>query len=742
MKMKILYIAVLVMSISKVSIAQKRPKLEDALPNILQQGPQTAVAQLKKYLSEDSIKNVAPYLQLGLIYHQRFIESDPLREYGRAIANIELSDLAFEEVIKHFDERSAARKSGQFINFLVIDERGKAVVSFDSIQNTIERSRAIQQRFMNNVPKIVDAFGKSYSAYSSAVNQFTDIIGDYKTVKELYLLYDDQLAERFEKLKSTYLDAIKWFGEYQSRKDTFDIGYSQKLNIQTIDIYRLDGLSAEINFLANDIEVWNYGQWVDDTHDYVNEKIKELREQMVHNEKLIKSKLDRVEQDFSSGQYEQLTVDKQFINNLRKYDLGSVIEPLFQFKEYKHALLHQEHWAKAIQTNTGLDYDQKMSSYGRMLYTTKQAQDLLDKIVERNTESSYSKYQDFLDRYYQGIDGVKVYINQEKSQCRSDFKKYFGTITELARAKFEQGDQGEELSYGKYNIPNYIMQDESNKNNPDQLHTLYQVTNIDDSEYLAGNFYNSKTEKVTAYVCKKQPNGKVTWLQEISLKTNESDQLLDTRLTAFTDTQSGCTVVVNTASDEGGRKNYIIRYDEQGNEVANIELRNSNYPRSINYIQDTQSYIITFKGEDEEYKLNDTSSLYISHVNSNGEVVWETVVPVVGNVTGLAGVEDGFVVSGNYISIINLNKEKVISESGESTFVLKLNNDGKLKKELFLQKRTPYYTDILFKSGDHAINIIGSKTEHKRGFQIENDNAVIVHFIVTKDLEIVADSFD
>lgn len=722
--------------------AQRRPKYQDVLPGILVSEPASAVAAIKSYLEEDPEDNASQYLQLGLIYHKRFESSDPLKDYHKAMANIQLTKDAFERCWPYINEREVARRDDEYLNFGTYDDRGKLVVNFDSIPATMDRFLALQAEFEANVPPIYDAFTKSYLSYSKANHIFSQIVGRYKTLKDLYLLYNDDLKAEFDELKRSYEESIRLFDQYKSRTANYPIGYNQQLSIREIKIYRLDGLDVEVNFLQDEIPLWNYAQWVDEIQGYVATEISGLRRQMEQNERLIATKLKRTEQDFADGSYEQLQVDKEFLFTLRKFDLRSVVEPLFKYKEFKHAILHQEHWAKTIDADTTSAYDRKISSYGRMVHNIRRADTVLQEIMRRDVKGSYEKYSGFIDEYYHGIEGIKRYANQELANNRQDFDHYIDKIQQLASQKFQPIDEGPMLRYRKKEVPDFIVEDEASESTAGQLFTTHMVRNIDNSEYLGGVFYSTANAKKGAFVCKKEPNGKISWFKELWMEIDSAGADANTELAVLYAAQTGCTLVLNgTHTENQSKQNVILAFDENGNRIMQHRLDVNSYPRSIDFVQRTHSYMVTFKGEDRFHNFDDDSELYIDNINDHGESVWETGIGLTGNVTGVVVVEDGYLISGNYQTIEGMDGQTLVAPHAEATFLVKLDARGKRISQLLLNKDVPYYTDIFFKTGDHAVHLFGSTKGHGND-HIEADPSARVHFIVTRDLHVVADSFE
>ncbi|MGL1888467.1 MAG: hypothetical protein OCD76_18265, partial [Reichenbachiella sp.] len=156
----------LVLGIDSAS-AQKKPKYETVLPSLLNMNQSSAIAELLEYrmLEPD---NASVYLQLGLLYYDRFQKSDPLLEYKRAMANIELAESSFGSMQVFINEKEVKKDKKLYLNFAQYNEKGKYEVSYDSIIAKTTRALDSMGRFAENMPEVYNNFTKSYAHYSMA----------------------------------------------------------------------------------------------------------------------------------------------------------------------------------------------------------------------------------------------------------------------------------------------------------------------------------------------------------------------------------------------------------------------------------------------------------------------------------------------------------------------------------------------------------------------------------------------
>lgn len=737
---KVLFFSVLSMSLlafNYSSDAQKRVKYEDLLPGILNSEPGIGVADLENLVKEDP-ENPSMYLQLGLIYYKRFEESDPITNYKKAMANIQLAKEAFDNCERFLTEKDVKKNKEEYINFAIYDEKGKFSVSLDSIQKNILGSRQNMDAFEINMPGIYEDFTRSYTHYSKANRTFTRIISKHRSIKDLYLLYDDQMAQSFEEIKSNYLESLKFFKSYKEKINGYDIGYNQSIKVDTISIYKLDGLAVEINFLEQDeIPIWDYAKWVDDTKAYIDEHISALRLMMIENEKITSAKLNKVPEDVANGHLEPLHIGKEFLFTLRKYDLNSVVEPLFLYNEKKHELLIQEELNKFSEETMKISPERQISHYGYLLSSIRKSDTLLQHVETRNTDFSYQKYKGFLDDYYSGMSGLNLMVEREKATSQAQFEDYLTSVRLLLEEKYKPDSVETTVKYRRVSIPNYTSVPRLDSLQPSQHVTMQKTVNLDGSAYLGGVYLNDKSNLITAYVCRVEPNNSVGWYKDFTLQMDSVKADSHTILSAMVGGQAGCTFVLNGTHHENGAKmNTLFSYSEEGEQLMVRNLIIDDFPRIIEFEEQTNTFLIGFNGRELAKNKTETSQVVLANYNVIGDLLWKYSKEVVGDLVGVVALEDGYLINGNYSRIQDNTGKFSRVEDGFASYLIKVNNSGQWSNERMLSTPFPYNTTHFLKAGEHSIHVIGSKYLGQENYELESDR--LVHFIVNRDLDIVS----
>lgn len=730
---------VLLLSLLDSAEAQKKLKYEDLLPGILQSEPGVGVADLENLIANDP-ENPSMYLQLGLICYKRFQESDPITGYKKAMANIVLAKEAFDNCERLITEKDVKKNKEEYINFAIFDEKGKFTVSLDSIQKTVLNARQQMDAFEVSMPGIYEDFTRSYTHYSKANRIFTHIISRHTTIKDLYLLYDEKMAADFDEIKSNYNESLKYFKTYKEKTNGYNIGYNQELKIDTISIYKLDGLAVEINFLKlQEIPIWNYAKWVDDTKAYIDQNISALRAMMEENEKIISSKINQVEPDVLQGKIEPVEIDKEFLFTLRKYDLNSVVEPLFLYNEKKHELLIQEQLNKVSSETMKISPERQISHYGYLLSSIRKSDTLLQHVETRNTNFSYQKYKSFIDSYYTGMSGLNQMISRERTTNQKQFDDYLTDTRRLLQIKYASDSIQNMVKYRRIPIPNYTSVPNLDSLNPAERITMQKIINLDGSAYLGGIYLDDKSSLITAYVCRVEPNSSVSWYKDFSLQMDSVKADSHTILATMVGGQAGCTFVLNgTHMDTGAKMNTMFTYSEDGNQLMVRNLLIEDFPRIIEFEEQTNTFLIGFNGRDMNRDMAQSSQMVLANYNVIGDLLWKYEKELVGDLVGVVALDDGYLITGNYSRIQDSSGKFSRVEDGYAAYLIKVNNTGKWSAEKFLSTTTPYHTTHFLKSGEHSIHVLGSRNLEQEQFEAQPE--LLVHFIVNRDLDIVSSS--
>lgn len=740
---KLIYMLFLIGSVLQGFTQQKLEKYEDVLPRILTLPPSGVLAQLKRYLPLEP-QNPSIYLQMAILYEKRYRNSDPIKDYAYKIGNAQEALKAFSRTEQFITEKDVRKNEELYFNFGRINEKGKIDVGFDTIRNHIDQAKIELNRFVANMPTIYDKFTKSFSSYDRAHKEYTAILGKYATFKDLYLLYDDEVDKRFTKIKEDYLASQKFWEAYKSSSDTFDIGYDQKLTVKPVTVYRLDGLESKINFLQNEIVVWDYAGWVDITRATIRVEINKLRQDLATENLRLDQRLEQTEADYVNDKFEPVRVSKEVLFTLRKYDLNSVIEPIFIFKEKKHDLLYQQLLSKNLDTATTVDIERKLYLYGQMVNRIKEADTILNDIRRTNTKASLEKYSDFINSQYGGQSGITDMVTKERQNNQRAASSYVSNIQNNLYDLLAMDSISPTVSYKKKQYalqPGLSMENELLTADPI---TTERVENFDGSLFLGGIFRNEKEQKTQAFICGVTPESKMGWYNEYLLQMDSATGYdTHTRVGAMQSVPGGLAIILNGVDTSGTRMNHLMILDEKGQPTLSRRLLLNQYPRSISYNERTNTLFVTYKGEDYLDDILASSELIMANYSIYGDLLWQKRMTYKGDIADVVNIDQGYLVVGNYNELKGLDG-KILRAGSTNTdtraFALKIDYSGEIVDLKGLDFGARYFANKTYKVSDDCINIFGSSAAYTKRVSIVDEPGSAVHLILNKDLEVLANS--
>lgn len=745
MTMKKLVFILFIAGASLPGLSQKLEKYEDVLPRILTLPPSGALAQLKIYLAEEP-ENASIYLQMAVIYEKRYQESDPIKDYAYKVGNAREALQAYARTSQFISEKVVRKNSEYFFNFGKLDEKGRIQVSYDSIANHMATMKVELQAFIDNAPVIYEKFTKSFSSYDKAHKHFTQILGQYGTFKDLYLLYNDEVDRQFGEIKKEYLECLKYWEEYKAATDTFDVGYNQTMTIEPIRVYRLDGLESKINFLQSNIQVWDYASWVDTTRETINAEVNKLRRDLAAENLRLDKRIEAAEPDLIRDAFEPLKVSKEVLFTLRKYDLSSVVEPIFVYKEKKHDLIYQQLLKERLDTAVDVDTDRKLYLYGQMVNRIKEADSVLSDIRRRNTQASMDKYSEFISTFYQSQAGITQLVSSERDNNRRDVGNYIASIQNELYEKLRTDSVVATAKYKRMNIPlseGLSMENEALTSAPI---TTHRIENFDGSAFIGGIFKNEKENKTQAYVAGITKENGVGWYNEYLLQIDSSLGFdSHTRVGAMQSVPGGLAVVLNGADTNGTRINHLLMLDEKGQVTHSRRLILNQFPRTISFNERTNTLFVTYKGNDYLDDILLESELVMANYSIYGDLLWQQRISYKGDVTDVVNVDQGYLVVGNFNEIKGLDG-RVKRAGGSNTdtrlFTLKIDLSGEVQALKTIDHGSSYYANKAYKVSDDCINFFGSVGAYTKTVQLDADPGSAVHIIINKDLEVLANTLN
>ncbi len=725
----------------------QRIKYKDLFPLEAGMSNQELKYALREYIAAD-LNHPHANFRLALVYEQNYRIADPLTRFEYAVSNAEQARIRFNKAKLVIDEREVLRNNEYYAaSFKSTDPKGKPFVDPEFVFQRMDEGIDSADRFLKRIPPIYYAFTQSVKFYDRAVKTFASINNEYMSLDDLYLYYNAETDHRLGELKKTYDSALFFFEAYTALTKDFPIPYhKQKYHIKPIHTYRLDGLITRMNFLTPDVELWDYAKWVDQVREAVTTEIVPLRSRLSQNEEKLDNSLSQINLSPTGDGLVAMRLDKQLVYNLNIFDKQSLVLALLEYKAFKQEWLLK---SKTLHPDT-ISQERNAEIYSSWIYLNKTADTLLTTVKSREHRDEIRKHADFINKYYGGAEGLRKYVEDEQKFIETTFTQYSGELRAAVTALATAGVVAEKdklIRFGKWNIslqPHVLTHELLDKGEPI---TLQHRNNADGSIYLAGMYKpDKKVNNVITFVARVNPDGKPGWIQNVNVKVDSLSATADANnfLGPLEVTQEGCAFVVHSVKlNTTGSRNTFVYLNEKGEDKFRIQLKDKEFPRELNFIEKSNSFVIMSKGLEEKPGFSNAEPVTITGVNALGDILWKRDFALAGTLTDLTNLMDGFLVVGNYSSLNVSGKEYKTKGAGSaSPFLIKLNERGEIVQVNALQPaKSVYITDVV-KVGDNAINLIGleSSFEAAQGKSLTAGSSVM-HVMTNRLCQVIFSNY-
>ncbi len=724
-----------------VASAQGQIKFKDLFPTFMGMSNQELKTALKQYLVTDQDHPNANF-RLALVYEKNYRTADPLTEYEYALANAEQAKLRYIKSKQLVDDREVSRNNEYYFPvFKTYDAKGKPDVPFDIVSKKITNGYDSCQLFISRIPAIYLNFTKSVNFYDKAVKEFAALNNEFRSLEDLYLYYDNDIANRLTDLKSNYDSAHHYFDRYLELTKSYPIAYhKQSYHIKPIVTYRLDGLITRMNFLVNDVEFWDYASWVDHVKKNVTNDIANLRAKLIQNE----DKLDESLKNILNSTGENIKTyhpEKQLVFNLNNYDKQSLVLALLDYKTFK------QDWLIKNKNNPddSVNHERNAQILSDLIYSNRSADTLMEQVKTRLLPEKVRKHKDFLERYYGSEGGLKKYVNEESDFISKTFTEYSAGLKMevLAMASaIAAADKDAILRFGKWGVSTTPIatptKEVIDKGEPI---TLQKRKNPDGSMYLAGIYKpDKKINNIVTFLARVNPDGRPGWIKNFDYKIDSASATSDSNnyLGPIMPTQEGVAIIIRSVQlSLLNTRNTFVYVNEKSEEKFSIKLKEKGYPRKLIYTEKTNSFIAAFKGAEEKQVYSNGENLSVLAINTLGDQLWTRTIDFSGTLTDMINLNDGYVLSGNYTVIRDLNGKEFRTKSGVgevNPFVIRLNGRGEILRISPITAGKSIYISQVVKVSDNSINLLGFESSVEIGQQLSLATTPSIIHIMTNHL--------
>ncbi len=719
-----------------ITVLGQRVKYKDIFPTIMAAEEEQKLMMIKEYLLLETSHPNSVY-QLAKIYIDRYKRADALTEYDLAIANAEQARGRITQSKLFIDEKEVKRN-----NEFYLGDDGFVELTFETLSTYLNEEEQKVADFLQKLPPIYKNFTQSVAYYDKAIKMYAALNGTFNTQDDFLLFFDSEVDNQLGQLKNYYDSTLYHLDTYLKLTKEYSIKRKQEYELLPIDVYRMQGLVTRINFLDNNIEIWNYGKWVDDMRSIVENELKSIKRDLTNIDQKLDSKIKSVSAEDESVQI----VDSKIIHNLEKYDFQSFPSAVLNFKQYKIYLLQSGLRSLYYDTAKDVDAESKYIYFSEMMRMSREADSLLTKVKTRNTDIKRKRFQDYVDNSLLGDKGVNTYISKEQKELKDQYFTYVDKLkfTILNNEKTSNLDSGKFVNYKKLKLPLFTVELQDIVDAGKYYPTLKRM-NPDSSFYLGGMKRNTKAPNNLVTFVYKVKGNKVQWLKEFDISIDSLKSDANSFLGAMELTKEGCAILVNSRHMISSMAmNTLIYLDENGEEMfVNVFEDVEKFPRLMKYDEIDNKFIMAFRGDSPTQDFFREKETRIIALNGLGERLWDNQFNYAGSIVDLISLNNGFIFVSNFTLLKMDGITYDMGRDGSTNVVVyKLDRQGNILRKSVIENKESFYLNKVIKASENNINLLGYTDNLTVNFRSKlSDQNNLVHLILDSNTDVLASSF-
>ena len=371
---------------------------------------------------KENVEFANVYYQLAKMELDNFSTLDPIVERVASRQRVYNAKTNFGLAKNYLDEKEVSRFPDWYD---VPDLKDKDSVTRMGV-NKIESSYEDVENYAVRYEELIENYDRAVYHYLKAREGFIDINTSADNLRQLFLKADDSLKIAVKSVGVSFDSSMYHIELYRDLYQQLPYKKKRKVNInkRKIDHFRMNGITPA-NFLADNIDVWDYKQWSDRFLNLLKVEVDGLQEEIKTAYKFFMATNDRM---INGDECIQAELDnlkfQRIINLITKYDNESVLIDIFQYLiaklEYGNKLTYERNCNDLDVPPT----DDFLSRKGRIyqnLYTSFQKADSLNGSII-SSEHGQETFQWFFDEMMPGENGSAVFAGNQKDENYKSFK--------------------------------------------------------------------------------------------------------------------------------------------------------------------------------------------------------------------------------------------------------------------------------------------------------------------------------
>jgi hypothetical protein len=690
---------IILISLSLTNLSGQGLRYKDVYASLKSSKDFEAYQLLMAFQGQDP-RHANTYFQLGVINQQWMRKYDPFLKSDLVKTSINNAGLYYSLCLRFLDDKEA-KKNGEYYQDVKLPE-GKKSIEFADIEKDVLNRIQDVVLYGIQIKNIDSRFIGCVKSYNQCIRTFNDINQKNSRLKDLYFIKDTSLTRELEALKSQFDSTLFYLNGLKKALIECPIGnYNPEYKLVPIDIYRLHGLTS-VNFLNNNILLWDFGSWYESFKKTINTDVSELFSKAKEADVLHTRYIGNLRNFDSKDVPVNYVLNPLLINKFGKYDYKSPVPRLFIFQESKIALLEHNVIFKQNSDSLSRIYLQNHPEFYFKLIDLKSKSDsLLNVFSSFVTPESIQKYSQFFNERYKGYTGTENYIKSQISDNVSvldeSLNKYKCNVIE---ALLPDTSKKELIPYKNSFLKTSIINPGFVKG--DGYFTFNKTIALNGLHYLTGSFFQKNLSPV-AFVAVTDNQKSIKWIKTYKMGTGAQYGLF---ISSITD---GIVFSI-TEKTAKGIKNYLMTLDIDGNLKSSKDINVPAVIRTLQYDDINQTFLIAAKGTEFWPYTTDTDTLRVLMTDLSFKKKWHKKCWFDGYLSGILKINDQLYIYGSYNKLTgNDSTSYALNENIYNCFLNVIDAEGNWNLTKVYKNGSSYYPLKTVKINSDYVEIIAIK---------------------------------
>lgn len=482
---KPLTLSLLCLAISS-AFAQK-VKYKDLYELLRTKQYETAEPFLKRYLA-DNDDNPNAFLFMGIIYQEKSLKADLLKETDKMVSFIDSALLFYDKAHKTIDDREIRRNDEYYEAYNRRDLRtGEYGVNLSDIQFDLEKKKEDLKQRIADIRTAKALFLEADSLYARCQSAYLRMKGSSAGEKEFLLRADESTIAGLKALSLRFDSCLNVFERYSGKlSQVGHTSYNQAVTLVEIKDFKNNGTSPA-DFYANDLQLWNYKEFGDRERKAIEEDILPTGKRLVEYDIELNKLREKMSTDSVSVRSDLAKlVDQLLLPQLKKYDPDPMPSDLFGLRitdlEYHSMVL--EH--SKVRDSTNVYFQRSITREEASV--VRKLDSLATRLQNRNLDEDIANYSYFVTVSFHNAMLLKSY-------CRT-MKEY--ADRELARVERDLAEREQAFKW-------IIVENDSIPLDTTILNRAFKPLHVEREQFTVGLHYKDSLS-AEGYLCTITPS--------------------------------------------------------------------------------------------------------------------------------------------------------------------------------------------------------------------------------------------